>query len=420
MYGKGTRIRAFSHILNVLVYLFLIAGFFYLRNVIVGITVTDGNIGLAAILSHLRTIPELAYKFLVPLGLSPMPGFRWFNAIAGILILAGLFLISLKVKPVTGKALLFGLTWFLLFLAPSLVFVNKYGSNAFDYMEHRGYLPLAGILFFVSTWITENNARKGMRYLTPVLSVIVVVFGIYAHLYSRNYKDAVSFFTRAVESNPSSSVAWFCRGTVLILNRQDYPGAIEDLNRALKLDPLYGQAYLNRGFCREQLTDYGGALSDYRKAAEIDPTTYEPHAAMALLYNSKGIRSEALDEFDKALELNPTFSAGFYQRAVLRSEAGDYQGAIEDFGRAILLEPGNAEAYVNRGVVKFQVQEYLSAIEDFDFAIHLNDKLPEAWLNRGRVHYYAREYDLARSDWEMALKLGNKDAESLLRTYFPQ
>lgn len=313
---------------------------------------------------------------------------------------------------------LFGIIWFLLSIGPSLLFTNKYGSMAFDYMEHRAYFPLAGLLVFISMWITSHVSERGLKNIGILLSFVVAVFGIYAHAYTRNYKDPVSFFSLAVRTNPTSAIAWYCRGTVLIVDKNDYRQALPDLEQALVLDPVYGQAYLNRGYCKEQLGDITGAIRDYKSAANCDPNTYEPHAALALLYSSQGMKHEAIIEFDTSLIMNPLFATGFYQRAMLRTELDDYGGALQDFDRTIALEPGNQDAFINRGVLKFRMQQFDSALEDLDQAIRINDGSAEAWLNRGRVYFYLGNSVQARSDWETSSRLGSKDANTLLKEFF--
>ena len=51
----------------------------------------------------------------------------------------------------------------------------------------------------------------------------------------------------------------------------DYTGAIEDFNKAIKYNPEYIEAYLNRGNCKANLRNYKGALEDYDKAIELNP-----------------------------------------------------------------------------------------------------------------------------------------------------
>jgi len=134
----------------------LFAIFMYIRNFVVGIVVEKGQFGILPFIVHLRTIPEFIFKFFIPIGLGPMPAFVWTYTFLGVLILGGLVFISIRFRSGSGNIYLFGLGWFLLFVIPALMYINKFGSYACDYMEHRAYLPLIGILIILYFFLTNH------------------------------------------------------------------------------------------------------------------------------------------------------------------------------------------------------------------------------------------------------------------------
>ncbi|MBI2967312.1 MAG: hypothetical protein HYY40_05805, partial [Bacteroidetes bacterium] len=50
---------------------------------------------------------------------------------------------------------------------------------------------------------------------------------------------------------------------------EDYKSAINDCNMAIKINPQYGFAYLNRGIAREMLRYAEEACSDWKKASDL-------------------------------------------------------------------------------------------------------------------------------------------------------
>jgi Flp pilus assembly protein TadD len=414
LFEKENKTNSVGLVLPVVFNAILVALFFYLRNNVVHVAVQNGQTGLLPLLGHLRTIPELLFKFFIPAGLAPMPGFNLFLTLGGLAVIVLVFWLSFRVKPMTVRALLFSSAWFILFIGPSLIFVNEYGSAAFDYMEHRAYLPSIGIVIFILLWIDSHNAIRHYTFLRVLLTTLFLAFGIYTMSYARKYKDPVTYFDSAVKANKSSAVALYCRGTVMFYERNDYRAAISDFDEALMLYPHYGQAYLNRGFCREQLNDIPGAVNDYRSAAKVSPSTFEPHAALAFLFASAGNKEEALPEYDSAIALNPAFLEGFYRRAMIRMESGEFSKALADLNEVIRLNEKYPDAYANRGIVKFQVRDYEGALDDLSMALLLNDQSADTYLNRGRVYFWLNQDQNARSDWEKAARLGSKEAETLL------
>jgi len=59
--------------------------------------------------------------------------------------------------------------------------------------------------------------------------------------------------------------------SVAKIDRDDFAGAIEDLNKALEDNPYYQWGYLYRGIAKMGMFNYKSALSDINRALSIDP-----------------------------------------------------------------------------------------------------------------------------------------------------
>jgi tetratricopeptide (TPR) repeat protein len=412
--GKEKKITLVRLVIPFASYILLFLVFMYIRNDVVGIILQKGQFGILPFLVHLRTIPEFIVKFFIPVGLGPMPAFDWTFTIMGSLVLAGLIILSIRFKRISGNVYLFGLVWFLLFVTPAIMYINKYGSAACDYMEHRAYLPLAGILIVVYIFLTENQVVKKNKQIPASLILIVIIFGIYTMVYARNYKTPKSYYDLAVINNPESAIAWFNRGATKMNFDKDYAGAIKDYNITLQLLPGHVESYINRGFCREQLHDTVGALNDYEIAARLRPEWYEPHVDLATIKHKMGQITDAIREYDTVLSLLPSFSQGYNERGALRLELQDYRSALDDFNRAISINENYPEAFFNRGLLEFRVQDYNTAMNDFNRAIQLNGKYVEAYVNRGVLKYQSQDFHGAAGDFDIALTIDDNYAEAYL------
>lgn len=100
--------------------------------------------------------------------------------------------------------------------------------------------------------------------------------------------------------------------------QKDFIGAISGFTKAIEINPLYGEAYNNKGSAKGMIQDYLGSI--------IDST--------------------------KAIVINPNNAATFYNRALTKCRLKDYPDAINDLSETIRINPKHASAYFNRGVVK--------------------------------------------------------------------
>ena len=90
------------------------------------------------------------------------------------------------------------------------------------------------------------------------------------------------------------------------LNRSDFPGAFNALDRAIKLSPGDAQIVSQRGMLSLLLKDYEIARRDFTKALGMDPRCALAHAGMARCHWHKGAGNEAAAAAKRALEIDPT------------------------------------------------------------------------------------------------------------------
>ena len=116
---------------------------------------------------------------------------------------------------------------------------------------------------------------------------------------------------------------------------KDNEGAIEDYNKAIKLNPNYSEAYYNRGNAKKDL---------------------------GILYKNIDYLEKAIKDFNKAIELNTYLSEAYFNRGISKS---------------LLLEK-----IVNKNSEEYK-KAFDDAYNDLDTAYNLaNDKLKETIKNQ--------------------------------------
>ncbi|MEG4350916.1 tetratricopeptide repeat protein [Microcoleus sp. LAD1_D3] len=154
----------------------------------------------------------------------------------------------------------------------------------------------------------------------------------------------------------------------------DRQGAIEDLSKAIQLNPNYAEAYYNRGILRYVSGDNQGAIADFNEVLRINPNLFQAYVNRGNARDDSGDSEGAIADYNEALRINPSDSKAYYNRGVTRSRLGDNQSAIADYNEALRINPNYALAYNGRGNSRAELGDKQGAIQDFQKAADLFQK----------------------------------------------
>ena len=362
------------------IYLLIIGCYLFLRAQVVKISISGGEFGVLPLLNNLRTIPEFISKFTIPFGLAPMPGFSIAVTLSGVVIIILLTYLIFKYRNEQSRMIIFGAFWFLIFVIPGIAYRHKMGSLAYDYLEQRAYLPSIGLIILLYFIIIRFNKLKNIHLY---LLGLILVYGIYARVYSANYENPLVYYQKAVSSNPGSAMAVNNLGLTRMESGKDYNEAMSDFEKAIALKPDYAQAYVNKGNSKSNTGNDSGAVNEYKTAIKIEPDLFHAHFNLGNSYSKLGMKAESINEYNTAIKLFPTYYP----------------------------------AYFSRGVLKFEMKDYPGASEDFTKAISFNDSYTDAYVNRGKVNYLMNKKQEACHDWEKAQTLGSSESENLIKQF---
>jgi protein O-GlcNAc transferase len=116
--------------------------------------------------------------------------------------------------------------------------------------------------------------------------------------------EAISFFQKALQSNPGYAEAYSNMGNVFKdLGKLDK--AISCCQKALQLKPDLAGAYNNKGNALEDQGKLNEAIRCYKKALELDPGYAEAYNNMGNALEEQGKLNKAIHCYEKALQLKP-------------------------------------------------------------------------------------------------------------------
>ncbi|MDF2633809.1 MAG: Tetratricopeptide 2 repeat-containing protein [Pelosinus sp.] len=177
---------------------------------------------------------------------------------------------------------------------------------------------------------------------------------------------ACKAFTKVIDATPGHYDALVQRA-LLYLTLHQPVDALQDLTKAIEVNPSGAVAYFHRGKCYHRyLRQKDKALADYSEAIRLAPGDMAAYFGRGELYDEIVLYNEK-----QALEQN--------DHAFHNQISEEFLAAINDYSQVITLAPEHDGAYVNRGLAyarKARINKNVDFIEksiaDFERAISLN------------------------------------------------
>ncbi len=201
----------------------------------------------------------------------------------------------------------------------------------------------------------ERAVRLDDRFLLAriVRSQVLADASNDGYLDSKHFADALSEAEEAIKIGTEPALAYSQRGFVYALRSfrlgsDQYGLALDDLTRAIELEPNFSWHYLSRGWTYYFKRDYDRAIVDFTRAIELDSKSFWPRNGRGAAYTSKREYDRAIADYNRAIELNPKYAVLYSSRGNAYYGKKDYDRAIADYSQSIELDPKNVWPYRNR------------------------------------------------------------------------
>lgn len=187
----------------------------------------------------------------------------------------------------------------------------------------------------------------------------------------------------------------------------DFARGLADFGRALRLDPNYAEAYLQRGLAHQARGGYDAAIHDFDFALTLQPAL---ERAIALRDEALRLRGEdvfaQLESLNVALRETPTNSELLNNRCWIRAVNGiDLELALADCNAALSANPANAAARDSRGLVYLKMQNHAAALQDYEAALASEPQRGHFIYGRGIARLWLGDAQQAARDLAEAEQL---------------
>jgi tetratricopeptide (TPR) repeat protein len=252
---------------------------------------------------------------------------------------------------------------------------------------------------------TSYNIRVPRRVLSrPVVALGVVGLLAAAGLGGWQLWEA---YERGQRRDQAERARQLTADGLKLLQTGQYQKCLEELDKAIALEPAIGDAWKWRGGCHFQLGQFQNAARDYSQTVKLDPEDFEVWRTLGVwVYPRLSDTYGARRALDAAVKLRPTSPQALFDRANARYNTADNDGAIVDLNEALRIDPRFAEAWRLRGWV-YAISNFDRAWPDFEQAIRLEPRNPRNYQLRADLRQRAGDVAGAQADRAQAQALGS-------------
>ena len=235
-------------------------------------------------------------------------------------------------------------------------------------------------------------------------------------------QQAIELYTKAIKTDPNYAEAYLQRANSLqmintrnIMNENisiaDYTAIIADYSSVIRLKPADTDAYYRRAFMKNMHKDYDGCIEDYKKLLVMNPKSIRALSTMTLILDNMPDHKKAVREYTLLISLGKNY---YSNRGWAKYKMKDYKGAINDYMEALKITKDSARIFNNVAGVYMDEGNYKAAVESYNRVLNTIGKRILAYAPDNAVGFYsrkakaevlARDYKNAIADYDKVVAL---------------
>ncbi|UCE42611.1 MAG: protein kinase [Candidatus Aminicenantes bacterium] len=241
----------------------------------------------------------------------------------------------------------------------------------------------------------------------------LMIDGVYAIFAENDMDKWGNIIKMYMQKFPKEKLGHYWMGLYFYLNAK-FDEAIECFNRALELDPNYGEAINQIAYSYSDLEDFDKAIEYFERYAEVSPGDPNPYDSLGEVYFSMGRLDESMAKYKKALEVDEDFFLAIHALGYVLAFKENSAEAMEWCNRFLEQSPSTgtkAEAYMWRGFYHYWLGQAGQALSDLQVATELAKSVAnERWIGNihrllGWIYYDRGELELSRESFKKWLDM---------------
>jgi protein O-mannosyl-transferase len=308
--------------------------------------------------------------------------------------------------------MVFGLVFFIFnifFLLQILAAGQGFIADRFTYIAYFG-------LFFIFGYILDKGIESTKLKIPAIgITSIVILFYIYTTINQvKIWENSATLWTHVLKYYDKITTPFGNRANYYRSLKQ-YDLALNDYASAIALKPeaqtLNSRSKLYFDISGNSIDTLKLALNDLNKAIELNPNNGEFLINRGAMYAKLGDFDKSLESLNEGLKLKPDQISGYLNRSLIYNAKNDFQNALNDLTEYLKYDPYNATIIYEHGVKNRLLNNLKESIADYSRAIELGDATYNSlfYYERAFSYFMLKDFAKAKTDYKTAISMGFKN-----------
>jgi tetratricopeptide (TPR) repeat protein len=230
----------------------------------------------------------------------------------------------------------------------------------------------------------------------------------------QNFVKAEESFDYALALDPNFMPAFFCKAD-LLMNCNNYLGAIDIYMDLLELDNTNTKALCDMGFCYEQLGDYRLAMKTFQRTIGLSSDCADAWYGKGMIYFRQKKFNQSIDTLKKAINFQSENADYWFLLGEAYNCSHKLNKAIEAYTKASELNPQDLKTCMASAQAMYKKKRMSEAVFLLMSIYHYHSENPT--LNYRLAAYYGCEHNLSEAQryFKKALSLDFKQHTEMFR-----